>query len=220
MSNRERWIIYPLLFLSLGASMRTQLVPVFDRLFADNLQVKDVLEGNHIKGNNIQCHTLEVTESILVRDENGKARIVISDASSRSGQIHILGPDGKSAIALGVSQKSGSGVIDVFDTAGKVRVQITSIQDGGGLATFGADEKPLVYVEHDGQGNGTVVRYDAQGHRFGMLGLRLPDPPPPEEAVDPTTTDQVPASEAEPTTKPAAEGESEEADNPAASDSE
>ncbi len=199
MSNRERWIIYPLLFLSLGASIRTHVFPVFDQLYAGDLRVQNVKTTNRIS-----CRTLEVTESILLRGADGKARIVLSDASNRSGQIHILGQDGKSVIAMGASKKSGSGEIAVFDGAGEIRVRMASVQGGGALATFGTEGKPLVFLEHNGKDTGTVVRYDREGHRYGMLGLRLPDPPPPaEEVVDPATTNADSASEKEATTEEA-----------------
>ncbi len=237
MSNRERWIIYPLLFLALGASIRTHVFPSFDRLFTGDLQADDIQVSNRVK-----CDTLEVTKSILLRGDDGQARIVISDASNRSGQIHILGRDGKSiiamgasketgagqihilgqdgtsAIALGTNEATGSGVIDVLNSESQLRVRITSLQGGGTIATFGAEERPLVFVQHNGQGSGTVIRYDSQGHQFGMLGLRIPDPPPQEIPVDPATTNDGSASDTETTAQPVASDEPGEASEQPTSD--
>lgn len=189
MSNRERWILYPLLVLALGASLRTQLFPAFG-----NMRVRDFESGT------IRCSNLEVAESILIRGEDKKAKVLISDASNRSGQIHILGEDGKSVVALGANKATGAGAIDVYNAEGQVRVKVTSLEDGGAIATFTGKDKPLVFVEHNGEGSGSIVRYDADGHRFGMLGLRLPDPPPPaEETTDPAATQDGTATEAETT---------------------
>ena len=65
MSNRERWILYPLLVLALGASLRTQVLPIFKRLTA-----------MEFSANQISCDTLEVSKSILLRGDHCKARIV------------------------------------------------------------------------------------------------------------------------------------------------
>lgn len=189
MSNRERWILYPLLVLALGASLRTQLFPAFG-----NMRVRDFESGA------IRCSNLEVSESILIRGEDKKVRVLISDASNRTGQIHILGEDGKSVVALGANKATGAGAIDVYNAEGQIRVKVTSLEDGGAIATFTGNDKPLVFVEHNAEGSGSIVRYDADGHRFGMLGLRLPDPPPPvEETSDPKATQEGTAPEAETT---------------------
>lgn len=202
MSNRERWILYPLLVLALGASLRTQLAPEFKRLSAT-----DFFSGT------IHCNTLEVGQSILLRGENGKARLVISDASGRSGQIQILGENGKSLLAFGANRDNGSGAIELFNANGEIQVRLASIKDGGVVAIYGADQKPLVGVEHDGNGSGQVVRYDVQGHRYGMLGFRLPEPPPAAEEIEPAATgdsssaDPEASSEAAPAGTPSVPGE-------------
>ncbi len=193
MSNRERWILYPLLVLALGASLRTQIYPAFNHMHAGDFE-----------SGTIRCDNLEVGESILIRGTDGKARVVISDASNRSGQIHVLGQNGSSVVALGANKATGAGVIDLYNADGQVRVKITSLKDGGALATFTANDQPLVFVEHNGEGSGSIVRYDADGHRFGMLGLRLPDlPPPADETIDPASTQDGTTTEAESSHEPA-----------------
>ncbi|CAL1125165.1 unnamed protein product [Cladocopium goreaui] len=203
MSNRERWILYPLLVLALGASLRTQVLPIFKRLTA-----------MEFSANQISCDTLEVSKSILLRGEDGKARIVLSDASGRSGQIHIFGENGNSLISMGATKENGSGAISVFNAQGEIQVRLDALEGGGVVATFGEDKKPLVVVEHDREGSGSVVRYDSQGHRFGMLGLRLPDPPPVPEGTAPAATEE-PAGETAPTTdEPATEAPAETNEQP------
>lgn len=53
MSDRERWIVYPLLFLSLGASLRPKLAP------------SPYIEADHIACNVLQCKGLEVKDVLL-----------------------------------------------------------------------------------------------------------------------------------------------------------
>ncbi|MCA9239173.1 MAG: hypothetical protein KDA37_03185 [Planctomycetales bacterium] len=71
MSERERWIVYPLLFLALGAALRDKLIKrtTSDVVVADTVQCKElqvvnqnrtqtlaVLHGNTLKVGNVQAN--------------------------------------------------------------------------------------------------------------------------------------------------------------------
>lgn len=76
MSERERWIVYPLLFLALGASLRDKLIKqtlsdkviceelYCERVLSDEIYVSQgprytrVLEGNTLKISNVQADRL------------------------------------------------------------------------------------------------------------------------------------------------------------------
>src|SRR4051812_8581888 len=57
MSDRERWIVYPLLFLSLGASLRSKVAPV-DQIEAHNIRCDTLLEARSIRCESIVANQL------------------------------------------------------------------------------------------------------------------------------------------------------------------
>ncbi len=64
MSTRERWIVYPLLFLTLGIAMRNQFLPT-KRFGAMDLKAAD------ITAQTIHCNNLEVMQDGIVRNNLG-----------------------------------------------------------------------------------------------------------------------------------------------------
>jgi hypothetical protein len=64
MSTRERWIVYPLLFLTLGIAMRDQFLPT-KRFGAVNLKAAE------ITAQTIHCNNLEVMQDGIVRNNLG-----------------------------------------------------------------------------------------------------------------------------------------------------
>lgn len=62
MTDRERWIIYPLLLLALGAALRDKVVP------------QDTIECRTLVAQSIQTGALQ-TAGVQVRDPDGKSRI-------------------------------------------------------------------------------------------------------------------------------------------------
>ena len=85
MSQRERWILYPLLFLALGTALRDKLVPARLR----PLSVDAAL---------VRCERLEVVE----REENSldlrfRPRII-----GEGGRLEFATKDGRSVLLLGL----------------------------------------------------------------------------------------------------------------------
>ena len=64
MSQRERWMVYPLLFLALGVSLRDKLIPPQVRA----LSVESI---------SVRCAQLEVRDRVEVCDRSGRTLIVI-----------------------------------------------------------------------------------------------------------------------------------------------
>ena len=72
MSTRERWIVYPLLFLALGTAIKPKLVPA----------------------ERVSCRHLEVV------DEKLEPRIRMSAGALDNGEIRIINRDGKAVVRL------------------------------------------------------------------------------------------------------------------------
>src|SRR5262245_41183996 len=72
MTDRERWIVYPLVFLSLGISLRDKLTRTIDNV--------DLIEGKTRLGEEVvQCGALRVVngqgQPTFVLDSEGKLRL-------------------------------------------------------------------------------------------------------------------------------------------------
>ena len=67
MSTRERWVVYPLLFLTLGTVMRDKFVPQtfleVDSLHCNQLDVRKVIHCGQLHARKVDCHEITVTES-------------------------------------------------------------------------------------------------------------------------------------------------------------
>ncbi len=183
MSNRERWIIYPLLFLALGAALRTRLLPSFTNLEAetaviDRLQSANFteLKGQRIEVDGLICDRLQVNSSLVVVAPDGKPRLVLTTGEHgdhTEGELFLLGEEGQFLAALRTNQ-SGAGLIQLNDAEGSVRMFATESLGGGALVTMGGDQQPLVALEHNMQGDGAVVRYK-DGKRYAMMARLIDD---------------------------------------------
>ncbi len=75
MSDRERWIIYPLLFLALGAALRDKLTQA-------------------VEVDRIKC------KQIVIVDRQGIPKIVL-DTNDTGGLVRVIDNPGKLTLALG-----------------------------------------------------------------------------------------------------------------------
>lgn len=114
MSERERWIVYPLLLFSLALGLRDKLVPTRDAEFAE-----------------ITCHELRVVAPLT------KARrAYIGGNSSDAGMMLVYGSTGKPALSLGADAEN-FGRLALMDAQG-----ITSVEAMGATATAGIRIQP------------------------------------------------------------------------------
>lgn len=87
MSTRERWIVYPLLFLALGTALRDK--------FTDTLRIGHVV-CNRMEAGQSECGAL------VVRGPQGRPAIVAStDTRSHGGAIEIFSSEGVPLVQLG-----------------------------------------------------------------------------------------------------------------------
>ncbi|MCE9554707.1 MAG: hypothetical protein K8T91_15225 [Planctomycetes bacterium] len=220
MTDRERWIVYPLLFLALGASLR------------------DKFGGpESIDATRIHCDELSATQIVIADPRDKQPRIVLKSVpggsqesgtvAQTSGQIELL--DGskrvQTAMAHGAVITHGlkTQVIAVADPAGRTRVQIgTKLEvaaqskdqapaTSGSVELFGKDNSPLpivrlaaspeggfLFTRQDGVPLGVVVGNFQQGS--GMF-LQVGDQQRPLSG--PVTSDEIKKLEKLLTKKPA-----------------
>jgi hypothetical protein len=125
MTNKERWTVYPLLFLTLGIALRDK--------FTGSLELPS-----------ITC------EELVLAARGGQPRLKCS-LGNRSARIEILGAGGKSAVTLGTNDDGKSGRITVFSAKGEPQVVARSIDNQGAVETLAAG-KPQVLLGSNKQG--------------------------------------------------------------------
>jgi len=89
MTSRERWILYPLLFLTLGIALRDKVLPRTVPLAADTIIC------NHLEAGDAKCSQLQLTkhggrDAIRLETVSGDGKIRIF---TRNGESVVLGGD-------------------------------------------------------------------------------------------------------------------------------
>jgi hypothetical protein len=116
MSSRERWIVYPLIFLALGIAMRVALREKYfpparvqseeitaGRIRCAQLQVDQLLTANSIVSRSAQC------EAVAILGSNGRPTIILgNDSKGRGGLLQVLSSTGIPLIILQPTDTGGA----------------------------------------------------------------------------------------------------------------
>jgi len=101
MSSRERWTVYPLLFLAIGLALRAVALPP-ERLEIDTLEAGRVFCGE-----------------IVVTNDGTKLVHIGRVKGAGGGRIEISDRDGHEAVALGTGPEGRDGSVEFFDAEGE-----------------------------------------------------------------------------------------------------
>jgi hypothetical protein len=145
MTNRERWIVYPLLFLTLGLSMRDKVAPPSPRF------MRPGINATNVRCVHLQCQDLTVT------GPNGKKRVRMGVTPSQAGQMEVYGSDHTMVLVAGADNTGRSGRMQTFAANKTRQVLLHSTDRGGQVATFDRDDKTRVVLGYDGMGPGTFL---------------------------------------------------------------
>ncbi|MFM9197410.1 MAG: hypothetical protein ACKOWG_17060 [Planctomycetia bacterium] len=105
MTSRERWTVYPLLFLSLGLAVRSIAVPQGEFAAAR----VDALESTRL-----------VCREILIENDDGTVLVHMGRVvGGGGGRIEIKDRDGVDALAIGTRPDDRDGVVEFFDAKGE-----------------------------------------------------------------------------------------------------
>jgi hypothetical protein len=114
MSTRERWIVYPLLFLALGAALRDKMLNKIEvsRLQCDWLQVNGLAT----------CEGQSVCRELIVAGPTGRPAVVAgtNPQLGNGGIIRTFTSNGLPLVQVAPSEVGG--VVDVFGGGGEIRV--------------------------------------------------------------------------------------------------
>jgi hypothetical protein len=104
MTDRERWAVYPLLFLTLGIALKDKLIGV-------------------INVERVECASL-LCKAVLVTDPGGKQQVVVS-SNAEGGFVRAAGNENHPTVFLGNTRHLG-GLLFV-DRQGRVHVNPGSV---------------------------------------------------------------------------------------------
>ena len=230
MSDRERWTIYPLLLLALGAALKDKAMPPktlevnelkCNQLQANkaeiqlakvNLATMATATVNHFQATD--CHSqLVQARNLRIVGSDGSLRVLIGEIeTSHGGGIQVYG-EGEHPILSASSEPSGaSGTVQVFTSDGKRRVALSSGDGGGVVSTYTDDNQLLVRVMYDRKHSGVVFTRDQDGQLRLLLGVPFPLS---EQAPAPGTAQpDDPTQPAKPTHEPSSEPPTTESSSP------
>lgn len=194
MTDRERWTIYPLLFLSLALSLRDKLLPpaVHDlsevrcrRLEVVGADKQPRFEvGVTDKGFGLlQILNAQGKPGVVMTGGAGAAasplielvgaddepRLVMSLAPNQSGNIEVRRGDAQPVIVLGAQGTGNAGAITTYADDMTPQVIISSVENNGLFGTVGAAKKKLVELTTDANGTGVLITYAGDNARQVVL---------------------------------------------------
>jgi len=112
MSSRERWTVYPLLFLALGLAVRAIAVPQGE---FDAARVGD-LESTRL-----------VCKEIVIENDDGTILVHMGRVvGGGGGRIEIKDQKGVDTIAVGTQHKDREGIVEFFDAKGEPAGQLSA----------------------------------------------------------------------------------------------
>ena len=116
MTSRERWTIYPLLFLSLGLGTRLAIVPTgrFAAVKVDELEAKRV-----------------VCQELIIEDDRKTVVIHLGRLEKDGGgRIEIADASGETRAAIGTQREQPGGVIEISNSRGETIVTVSADELG------------------------------------------------------------------------------------------
>jgi hypothetical protein len=121
MSTRERWIVYPLLFLALGTAIKPKLI---------HPQLADTaLPPATLRIGRVECAEL----AVLGRNEQPA---VNARASSSGGVIEILDAKQRKVVSIRADAATRAGLVETQNDQGRPQAAIMSSAAGGEFAAY------------------------------------------------------------------------------------
>jgi hypothetical protein len=152
MSERERWVVYPLLLLALGMALETRIDPPdqihCQKLHCDELIVAESLQGPKasasFKGLAIlrDNHTPLVTMGAFASPGD-------TASSNMDGGIGIIGREGKVVVALGTESDGHYGAVTTMISGGNGQTRLASDEFGGSLILHDEEQQRVIRLGHD-----------------------------------------------------------------------
>jgi len=198
-TSRERWVVYPLLFLTLGITMRDKVWPFMD--FAEVTAGK--ITCNQLEVGRATVQRLESVQSkcrlMTLTGQKGRDVIRLGAAPNGTGRLELLATDGDVLVTLGGDVAGKSGRVETFADGGVPQTQLRSTEVGGLVTAIGRDENIWLILGHYDDQYGVFAESAEAGRRMPLtLPWRFETSPPDEVPTDATVEDAKPDEEEEP----------------------
>ncbi len=112
MSERERWVVYPLLFLAIGIATRSGI---------ELQSQQQITEAKAGKFDSIRCKELQLI------DDHDRVLITLQEASKqRAGAIMVNNTEGNTIARITADLTSGAGLVETMTANGTPQIVLTS----------------------------------------------------------------------------------------------
>jgi hypothetical protein len=156
MSTRERWIVYPLLLLTLGIVMRDKVMPqghfqanevAAGRIHCGQLQVDRVASADGIAVRSLQCReglTAGKLHCGQLQVDNLVAAGGLVVRGIKCGELVVGGPNGRPTVIARTDPKTKGGTVITLSSAGVPLILLQPTDSGG--VVFASDVKRVTGV--------------------------------------------------------------------------
>ncbi len=168
MSTHERWIVYPLLFLTLGMVMRDKVWPqshfhaqevtAYEEVLAKKITC-DKLEVKSMKTNLVQAGQVEAL-GVAVNNLKGQPVGRLQATVAGTGVLELYSAEGRPIVAAGADPTGKAGVMEILHSNGHPQARLLSTEFGGTLVTYDNQDNLLI-----------LGRFD---HDLGLFGWTVP----------------------------------------------
>jgi len=131
MSNRERWVVYPLLFMSLGMSLTNGL----ERQEKSALQERASDKHGNVEVGVLRCKTLEVVTP------DGKPRWALGTTAAGEGSLDLIGKD--NALDAQLQDNTSGALLSLFHRKDRVGLHLGFDNEEGRLFITDREGKPI-----------------------------------------------------------------------------
>jgi hypothetical protein len=186
MSTRERWIVYPLLFMTLGLAMRDKVYPPSKfwagKVQAEEMDVKTVrceqLEAASAVCGIAKAAGLEVRE-LSVNGPKGGHRVWLGVMQNQSGQMELYGKDGQPVLVMGAEKTGRSGFLQTLAGDRSLQVLLHSLDGWGMVSAIGPGRTAACTMGSDGESAGVFAEFPKENRVVPLTRLvPLPKPKP------------------------------------------
>ena len=136
MSTRERWIVYPLLFLALGLALRDKILP------ASHMLVGEIAAGqircNQFQADRAACNQLQAEQAVCNRVQSDQvickrlgATGGIATGNVQCGELMVVGSNGRPTVLVGTDTTTKGGLITTLSRTGAPLVLLRPTESGG-----------------------------------------------------------------------------------------
>jgi hypothetical protein len=146
MTSRERWTVYPLLFLALGMQFRNKVVGIEAKV--------------------VQC------ESLMIANQNGKPVARLHATALNRGQLEFLDTDGKVLLLAGTTADAKSVVL--ANTMQCEAVKVTGSDAKPAAAIYAAKGNHGRLELYDGNGKAVLIAGSTTESKAGLLQVQNP----------------------------------------------